>query len=76
MAQSEDVLEDLMTVAEAARALELPEPEVRALLADGSLAGRQIGGRWITSVEAVDDLAAELDADGDDDSDDDEADDD
>ena len=75
MAQSEDILEDLMTVAEAARELRVSEPEVRSLLADGSLAGRQLGGRWITSVEAVDDLAAELDAEADDDSDTDESDD-
>ena len=62
MAQpNEDVLDEVLTVSDAARALELPESEVRTLLADGSLRGAKIGGRWLTSVAAVDDLAAELD---------------
>jgi hypothetical protein len=67
LAQSHDVLDEVLSVTEAARALELPEAEVRALLADGTLEGRKIGRSWFTTVAACEALAEELDAeDGDD----------
>jgi excisionase family DNA binding protein len=66
MAKHEDVLDDVLTVSEAARTLELPEADVRSLLLDGSLAGRKIGRQWVTSAAAVDELSDQLEYDDDD----------
>jgi excisionase family DNA binding protein len=63
--RSED--DEILSIPEAAQQLELPERDVRAFLADGSLRGAEVGGRWVTSADAVAELADELDAEPDDD---------
>jgi excisionase family DNA binding protein len=67
MANTADPLDDLLTITEAAQELEVPEREVRDMLQDGSLRGAKVGGRWVTTVAAVNELADVLDGDEDDD---------
>jgi hypothetical protein len=52
-----DPLDEILSIPEAAQQLDLPERDVRAFLADGSLRGAKIGGRWVTSMDAVAELA-------------------
>jgi len=67
-----DPLDEILSIPEAAQQLDLPERDVRAFLADGSLRGAKIGGRWMTSTDAVAELADELDAEPEDEDDEDE----
>jgi excisionase family DNA binding protein len=72
MATTTDPLDEILSIPEAAQQLELPERDVRAFLADGSLRGAKVGGRWVTSVDAVAELADELDTEPEDEDDEDE----
>ena len=63
-------LDQLLTIPEAAHELEVPERDVRELLQEGSLRGTKVGGRWVTSVAAVDELIDSLDDEDADDEDD------
>ena len=65
-----DPLDEILSIPEAAQQLDLPERDVRAFLADGTLRGAKIGGRWVTSADAVAELADELDAEPEDEDDD------
>lgn len=76
MATTTDPLDEILSIPEAAQQLELPERDVRAFLSDGSLRGAKVGGRWVTSVDAVAELADELDTEPEDEDDEDADDDD
>jgi excisionase family DNA binding protein len=74
--KNSDVLDEVVSVDEAAEELDLEKRHVRELLADGVLHGRKISGRWVVDAASVEEFAEELDAEDDDDSDADDGDDD
>jgi hypothetical protein len=57
-----DVLDNVVDVAEAADQLDVSEREVRELLLDGSLKGKKIGTAWAIDARSINDVAEELDA--------------
>lgn len=57
-----DVLDNVVDVAEAADQLDVSEREVRELLLDGSLKGKKIGTAWAIDARSISDVAEELDA--------------
>lgn len=72
MPKTTDPLDEILSIPEAAQQLELPERDVRAFLADGSMRGAKVGGRWVTSEDAVAEFADELDTEPEDEDDGDE----
>ena len=75
MPKTTDPLDEILSIPEAAQQLELPERDVRAFLAEGSMRGAKVGGRWVTSEDAVAEFADELDAEPEDEDDGDDLDD-
>jgi excisionase family DNA binding protein len=53
-------MQDLLTVADAARALERSTEQVRRYLREGRLTGRRLGGQWFIDRAALDAFGEEL----------------